>query len=121
MIGLEVKYKNKVFNIAADSFSGVMIAKRNEELYLDVGSLDKNNFVRQWVVRNHLEIGDEISVSVKDISQITKPVREFPFEEMDKHSEKATDMDIKQMYQEKLAYFHALEKLLSKEGLIEIN
>jgi len=118
MIGLEVKYKDKIFDISSDDNSGLMIVKRNEELYFDISGLDRNNIVRQWVVRNNLEIGDEISVSVKDVSQITKPVREFPFEEISAHSEISTDMEIKQMYQEKLAYFHALENKLKEEGLI---
>jgi hypothetical protein len=81
--------------------------------------MDENNFILQWIRGEKLETGDEISVSIKEISQITEPVKKISFEKMmDEESVILTEKEIRLMYQEKLACFHALEELLSEEGLI---
>jgi hypothetical protein len=95
-----------------------MVVKRHDELYFDVSGVDKDNFILQWVRGEKIGTGDEISVSVKEISGITEPVKRFPFEKMDEESVILTEEDVRLMYREKLACFHALEKLLSDEGLI---
>jgi hypothetical protein len=118
MKGLEIKYRDRIFHIASDSISGINIVKRYEELYFSVSGLDQNNTVLRWTADTKLAKGDEITVSVREISRITEPEKKYPFEKMDQESEVLTDEQIQAMYREKLARFHALENKLKDEGLI---
>lgn len=118
MIGLAIAYNNQILNIASDANSGIMIVKRDEELYFDVSGIDRNSFITQWVKNAKLEAGDKIVVSVKEILRITEPVKRFPFEKMDEETVAPAEDQMQLMYREKLARFHALEKKLKEEGLI---
>jgi hypothetical protein len=118
MIGLEVKYKDNVFEVALDGAAGIYIEHRCSDIInFDISGVDKTH-VYNWIEANHLNIGDEIIVTVKDDMPAASNVkRKYTHKEMT--TTPMSKEEIQGMWHEKLMKFRALEKKLKDERLIQ--
>jgi hypothetical protein len=117
MLGLEVQYKDNVFDVALDGAFGIYIEHRCfGPIRFDVSGVDKTH-VYKWIETTRLNVGDEIAVKVKDNTPIASNVKQkYMFNEM--ATMPMSKEEIQNMWHEKLVRFRALEKRLKAKGLI---
>ncbi len=111
MEGFELKINGDIFSASfSDRIITIIATKNNDKMELSFSGMHTKTLASTDWYKAELEIGDEITISVKDIEQDSEPViaRQFV---LSSQSKAATEQE--------LETFLALKKELQAEGLID--
>jgi hypothetical protein len=113
--GFEIRFRDKIVEIAVNRMASMSIFVHKIRGKFDLSVMGKLKPDEEqydcWIFADDLILGEEIIVERKDFKQSSAPLI-FP------DSWNVPVLDKKEELQWKLKRFHALEKLLSDEGLI---
>ncbi len=107
MKGIQIRYENKVSNVVvADGIITIGIFHKMGKAQIDVQSVIYESSIRNiWYNAFPIEMGDEISIKIKDISESSEP--------------KTTIENLKMKRPNtKLEIFQEVENRLKKKGLL---
>jgi hypothetical protein len=119
MLGFEVRFRDKVINIAEiDGSISVIFGKRDNIFYLDICGMDKKTQgFHRWYYAEDLKLGEDAVIAIKDIDQVTKPMDNEQHESFfPKSPEQQIAEKIDAINQKRLEYFHALENMVQHES-----
>ncbi|WP_320167774.1 hypothetical protein [Mangrovibacterium marinum] len=107
MKGFQIQYKDKVSNVVVvDGIITINIFCKMEEAYMDVQNVDYKNSNRNiWYDSFPIEMGDLISIKVRDINESSVPDTTIEYLKMKRPKTK-------------LEIFREMEDRLKRKGLL---
>lgn len=120
MVGFKVIFKGKEINIAPDFDAGILIYNRNEnEYYISAlglqENLDNDSITHTWI-DSEMNLGESVEIEIAEIDKCSSPILTF---KSFSNPKPLTNIEIKNMLDEKLEDYYLMERVLKKEGLIE--